>query len=52
MATKGTAWVLRRCTDLLPYLVAMAARDCVRVRRPARPAPAAVEVPGTGRRGP
>ena len=40
MATKGTKWVLRRCTDLLPYLVAMAVRDCLRVRRPEPPAPA------------
>ena len=30
MATKGTKWVLRRCTDLLPYLLAMAVRDCFR----------------------
>jgi len=28
MATKGTAWVLRRCTDLVPYLVFMALREC------------------------
>jgi lysophospholipase L1-like esterase len=27
MATKGTAWVLRRCTDLVPYLLAMAAKE-------------------------
>jgi lysophospholipase L1-like esterase len=27
LATKGTAWVLRRSTDLVPYLLAMAARD-------------------------
>ena len=27
MATKGTAWVLRRSTDLVPYLLAMAARE-------------------------
>lgn len=27
MATKGTAWVLRRCTDLVPCLAAMAARE-------------------------
>jgi lysophospholipase L1-like esterase len=37
MATKGTAWVLRRCTDLLPYLLVMAVRDCVRRRRPEPP---------------
>jgi hypothetical protein len=52
MATKGTKWVLRRCTDLLPYLVAMAVRDCFRVRRPEPPAPAAVAVPETRWRGP
>jgi len=28
MATKGTAWVLRRCTDLVPYLLVMALREC------------------------
>jgi lysophospholipase L1-like esterase len=28
MATKGTAWVLRRCTDLVPYLLYMAIREC------------------------
>jgi lysophospholipase L1-like esterase len=27
LATKGTAWVVRRSTDLVPYLVVMAARD-------------------------
>ncbi|HWF82579.1 MAG TPA: SGNH/GDSL hydrolase family protein [Streptosporangiaceae bacterium] len=27
MATKGTAWVLRRSTDLVPYLIAMAAKE-------------------------
>jgi lysophospholipase L1-like esterase len=27
MATKGTAWVLRRCTDLVPYLLFMALRE-------------------------
>ena len=47
MATKGTKWVLRRCTDLLPYLVAMAVRDCFRVRPPEPEAPAAVGVPET-----
>lgn len=30
MATKGTVWVLRRCTDLVPYLLAMAVRECCR----------------------
>ena len=28
MATKGTGWVLRRCTDLVPYLLYMAMREC------------------------
>jgi lysophospholipase L1-like esterase len=27
LATRGTAWVLRRCTDLVPGLVAMAIRE-------------------------
>lgn len=27
MATKGTAWVLKRSTDLVPYLLAMAIRE-------------------------
>jgi lysophospholipase L1-like esterase len=27
MATKGTAWVLRRSTDLIPHLLAMAVRE-------------------------
>jgi len=27
LATKGTAWVVRRSTDLVPYLMVMAARD-------------------------
>ena len=38
MATKGTKWVLRRCTDLLPYLLAMAVRDCFRGPRQPEPA--------------
>ena len=46
MATKGTKWVLRRCTDLLPYLVAMAVRDCFRGPRQEPPTPAAAGVPG------
>jgi lysophospholipase L1-like esterase len=39
MATKGTAWVMRRSTDLVPYLMAMGAAELVgsarwsRVRR-------------------
>ena len=27
MATKGTAWVIRRSTDLVPYLMFMAVRE-------------------------
>ena len=27
MSTKGTAWVLKRSTDLVPYLIAMAVRE-------------------------
>lgn len=35
MATKGTAWVIRRSTDLVPYLLAMAAAELAgSVRRP------------------
>lgn len=30
MATKGTGWVLRRSTDLVPYLLAMAAAEVAR----------------------
>ena len=37
MATKGTAWVLRRSTDLVPYLVAMAVKE-LRSGQPALPA--------------
>ena len=55
MATKGTAWVLRRSTDLLPYLLVMALRECWPgpgrpPRLPARRAaqPAAME-PGPAR---
>jgi lysophospholipase L1-like esterase len=36
MATKGTAWVLRRSTDLVPYLLAMAAAEIASSARPAR----------------
>jgi lysophospholipase L1-like esterase len=45
MATKGTAWVLRRCTDLLPYLVVMAVRECFRGPRREPAAPPALPVP-------
>jgi hypothetical protein len=52
MATKGTKWVLRRCTDLLPYLVAMAVRECFRRPGPEQAAPAALPVPSAGGPGP
>jgi lysophospholipase L1-like esterase len=42
MATKGTAWVLRRCTDLVPYLLAMAVKEWWSSVR-AQPAPAALD---------
>jgi hypothetical protein len=29
LATKGTAWVLRRSTDLVPALLAMAVKECL-----------------------
>ena len=45
MATKGTAWVLGRCTDLLPYLVVMAVRECFRGPRREPPRPPALPVP-------
>lgn len=31
MATKGTAWVIKRSTDMVPYLLAMAARELFRI---------------------
>jgi hypothetical protein len=55
LATKGTAWVLRRSTDLVPYLLAMAVKElCAGARGDgqstvaALPAPAA---PGRSQRG-
>lgn len=49
MATKGTAWVLRRSTDLVPYLVAMAIRE-LRTAPSALPAAScqAVDAEGSG----
>jgi lysophospholipase L1-like esterase len=55
MATKGTKWVLRRCTDLLPYLLAMVVLEYFRAPdpEPAGPlAPPALPVPGAGGTGP
>jgi lysophospholipase L1-like esterase len=55
MATKGTRWVLRRCTDLLPYLLAMAVREYFRAPGPepaGPPAPPALPVPGAAGTGP
>jgi lysophospholipase L1-like esterase len=50
MATKGTAWVLRRSTDLVPALLAMAIREH-RSGEPAGPAgPAATARPPAGAR--
>ena len=48
MATKGAKWVLRRCTDLLPYLVAMAVREYFRRPGPEPPAGPALPVPSAG----
>lgn len=39
MATKGTGWVLKRCTDLVPALLALAIREWVRPHREAVLAP-------------
>jgi lysophospholipase L1-like esterase len=33
MATKGTAWVVKRSTDLVPHLLAMAAKEMLSERR-------------------
>jgi lysophospholipase L1-like esterase len=52
MATKGAKWVLRRCTDLLPYLVAMAVREYFRGPQPEPPAPPALPVPQPGQQRP
>jgi lysophospholipase L1-like esterase len=46
LATRGTAWVLRRSTDLVPYLVAMAARDLLGSAVPAGPRRRARRGPG------
>jgi hypothetical protein len=52
MATKGTGWVLRRSTDLVPYLLAMAVREWWAgsepgsPEAPARPGPGAQARPG------
>jgi lysophospholipase L1-like esterase len=40
LATKGTAWVVRRSTDLVPYLVGMAVRELLS-------GPGTVSAPGT-----
>lgn len=37
LATKGTAWVLRRSTDLVPHLIAMAVRESMGSAVQARP---------------
>ena len=41
LATKGTAWIMRRSTDLVPYLLAMAVRKlCRRPQLGDQPQPA------------
>jgi len=53
MATKGTAWVLRRTTDLLPYLLFMALRECwPGPGRQPEPAPPLTAQPATAELGP
>ena len=48
MATKGTAWVLRRSTDLLPYLLLIALRECWPGPGPApQPSPATAQPAAT-----
>jgi len=53
MATKGTAWVLRRCTDLVPYLLVMALRECLPGPGPRPPVvpPLRLPEPVTAQRG-
>jgi lysophospholipase L1-like esterase len=43
MATKGTAWVVYRSTDLVPALLALAAKECVGRRRAGERAAAITE---------
>jgi len=54
MATKGTGWVLRRCTDLVPYLVVMALRECWPGPGPRPPTAPSLQLgePVTARQGP
>ena len=54
MATKGTVWVLRRCTDLVPYLLVMAVRECWPGPGPQPPMLPALQLPErvTAQRGP
>ncbi len=49
MATRGTAWLLRRSTDLVPYLLAMAVREWWAGPGPAGPGPAGPGPAGPGR---
>jgi lysophospholipase L1-like esterase len=44
MATKGTAWVIRRSTDMVPYLLAMAARELLGTDGQSRAEPAEMGV--------
>ncbi|HET9894466.1 MAG TPA: SGNH/GDSL hydrolase family protein [Streptosporangiaceae bacterium] len=47
MATKGTGWVLKRSTDLVPYLVAMAIRELWASRDEDTGTPGTPDPPGT-----
>jgi hypothetical protein len=44
LATRGTAWVLRRSTDLVPYLLILAAREMWSGQPPGQPPHPAIEV--------
>jgi hypothetical protein len=46
MATKGTAWVLRRSTDLVPSLLAMAVMEWRAGRSPDLAAGPDIRIPG------
>jgi lysophospholipase L1-like esterase len=53
MATKGTAWLLRRSTDLLPYLLFMALRESwPGPGRPPQPPPPRIAPPAATEQGP
>ena len=48
LATKGTAWVLRRSTDLVPGLLALAIRERWAGEFPVRPSAATMESVAAG----